>query len=161
MEAFPGWPADSMASSGSSVTVHHSSSSAFAPFAAVVSLAAGVTLAMLLSGRALDVGCGAGAGLLLGLTGHLFALAATRRNRAGGAGPAEDLRVWGLWATGIVVRFVLIVVIAGVFWFVFPEGYAPAMLAMAAVWLAAHVCEIVWLWRQALRPLVLEEAAHG
>ena len=116
--------------------------------------AAAVTAAEF-SGSRLQIYCGAAGGLLLGLCGHLFAARAVR------SAPGRGDTFWPVWGLGVLVRFLMLSGLALVFWLVWREHFAPAMLSMAAAYLTAHCAEISWLWRQARPGAGRYGAAHG
>ena len=99
---------------------------------------AGVLAAGELSGRLLGFYCGAAGGLLLGVLGHLFASHATEPGRAWGPS-------WGIWVAGLLARLVVLLVLALVFWRVWPDDFGLPTLTMAAIYLAANLGEIGWL----------------
>jgi len=131
-------------------------------------LMAAVAVAAELIGRRAEVYCGAAAGLLLGLVGHLFTARAVSSDSGASRGekgpgtlgakhPEEPARQrvpdpfspWCVWGAGFLVRFVLMGLLAGVFWLAWPGRFALPMLSMAAVYLALHFLEIAWLCRKA------------
>jgi hypothetical protein len=117
--------------------------------AAAAAVAAGI------SGRAREAVCGAAAGLLIGLLGHLFA-----RRALSPAAPvmADSLR---LWSIGMAVRLASIAALAVAFWAFCPDSYEVPMLTMAAAWLATHSWSIVRLCRLPAAVPVRNKVPHG
>ena len=111
-----------------------------------LALVAGVIAAAEVLGRRAEVYAGAGGGLLLGLAGLLAAVRIVARQKAIACGAEQGHDIWAAWGAGLLVRFVLLGLVAWLFWWIWGPGAAAPMLSLAAVYLAMLFGETAWLY---------------
>ena len=100
------------------------------------------------------------AGLIVGLAGLISAVWITHRFAPGARQAPGRWDLWSAWGAGLVTRLLLIGAACWVLRKIFGESFQSALYSLAAVYLALHFWETVWLYEK-LDPPAKSGVLHG